>query len=231
MKKNKKELIVLSLGGSIIAPDKINVDFLKKLKKLLVKKISEDKRFIIVTGGGRIAREYQQSAGKVTKLTNDDLDWLGIHATRLNAHLVRTIFRDYAHPVINKNPTETFGFKEPMLIASGWKPGFSTDFDAVKLAEAYGATKVINMTNIDYVYDIDPRKSNQAKPLEKINWQDYRKLVGDRWNPGSNAPFDPIASKMAEKLKIQVVVLNGNDLKNFNKCLEQKKFKGTVIDN
>lgn len=225
----QKELIVLSLGGSIVAQDEINIKFLKRFKSLIIREIKKGKRFIIVIGGGKTCRKYQNAAGQVSKLTEEDLDWLGIHATRLNAHLLRTIFRDYAKKEINKDPTKVENFKEDILIAAGWKPGFSTDFDAVMLAKMYGAKKIINMTNIDYVYDIDPRKSDIAKPLPKLSWKEYRELVGNRWHPGSNAPFDPIASKKAESFGLEVVILNGADLKNFNDCLNNKKFKGTVI--
>lgn len=225
----QKELIVLSLGGSIVAQDEINVKFLKRFKSLIVKEIKKEKRFIIVIGGGKTARKYQTAATEASKITDEDLDWIGIHATRLNAHLLRTIFRDYAKKEINKDPTKIENFDEEILIAAGWKPGFSTDFDAVMLAKMYGAKKIINMTNIDYVYNIDPRKSELAKPLSELSWNEYRELVGDRWHPGSNAPFDPIASRKAEELNIAVIILLGSDLKNFNNCLNNKKFKGTVI--
>lgn len=226
----QKELIVLSLGGSIVAQDEINVKFLKRFKSLILKEIKNGRRFIMVIGGGKTCRKYQSAAGQVTKLTSEDLDWLGIHATRLNAHLLRTIFRDYAKKEINKDPTKVENFKEDILIAAGWKPGFSTDFDAVMLAKMYDAKRIVNMTNIDYVYDIDPRKSDLAKPLLKLSWNEYRELVGDRWHPGSNAPFDPIASKEAKNFGLEVVILLGTDLKNFSNCLNNKKFKGTVIE-
>lgn len=225
----QKELIVLSLGGSIVVQDEINVKFLKRFKSLIVKEMKKGKRFIIVIGGGKTARKYQSAASEVSELTSEDLDWLGIHATRLNAHLLRTIFRDYAKKEIVKDPTKAEKFKEKILIAAGWKPGSSTDFDAVMLAEQYRTNKIINMTNIDYVYNIDPRKSDLAKPLPKLSWNEYHQLVGDRWHPGSNAPFDPIASKKAKEFGLEVVILLGTDLKNFSDCLNNRDFKGTVI--
>ena len=44
-------------------------------------------------------------------------------------------------------------------------------------------------------FQADPRKDKNAKPIDKITWTDFRKLVGDEWIPGMNAPFDPVASK------------------------------------
>ena len=89
-------------------------------------------------------------------------------------------------------------------MASGWKPGRSTDFDAVLLAKGCGAKTVVNLSNIDYVYDRDPRVNPGAKKFEKINWNDFRKIVGSKWSPGANVPFDPLAAKEAQKLGLSV---------------------------
>jgi uridylate kinase len=165
-------------------------------------------------------------------LTADDRDWLGIHATRMNAHLVRTLFRDYAHPVINKNPNDLedfYDFKEKILVAAGWRPGFSTDFDAAVLAKYFQAKQVINLSNIDYVCDKDPRKFPDAKKIKDISWTDFRKIVGNKWDPGMNAPFDPVASKIAQEAGLEVVIMNGRNIKNLEKYLKGERFKGTVI--
>ena len=92
--------VVISLGGSIIVPDRIQVAFLKKFKEFILKFLKKDYKFIIVTGGGSTARNYIKAADRVTKINDEDKDWLGIHATRLNAHLLRTIFKKQAYPVV-----------------------------------------------------------------------------------------------------------------------------------
>jgi uridylate kinase len=229
----KDNIIVISLGGSLIVPDEIDWGFVKSFKEIIKKRIAKGSRFIIITGGGKLSRRYQDAAVKITdKLTNDDRDWLGIHATRMNAHFIRTIFRANAHPRINKNPNDLedfFNFKENILVAAGWRPGFSTDYDAVLLGKYFGVTKIINMSNIDYVCDKDPNKFPDAKKIKTISWPDFQKMVGNIWDPGMNAPFDPIASKLASEAKMEVVILNGKKLKNMENCLEGKKFNGTVI--
>ncbi len=227
--------IVISLGGSLIVPEKINWKFLKEFRKLIVSNIKKGEKFIIVTGGGGTAREYQNAASKVTKLTDDDRDWIGIHTTRLNAHLIKTIFREYAHPRINKNPRtkEDLGVHfekgEGIMVAAGWRPGWSTDYVATILAERLGAKKIINLSNIKYVYDKDPKKYRNAKKIKEINWADFRKIVGNKWDPGMNMPFDPIASKMAEKLGLEVFIAEGKNLKNLANILDDKKSIGTII--
>lgn len=225
----KSKIVVLSLGGSLIVPSEIDWKFLKDFKDLILKFIKNNHRFIIITGGGHTARNYQGAIMKVGVLSSEDRDWIGIHSTRLNGHLLRTIFRKFAHPRINKNPYNKFDFREKILIGAGWKPGFSTDFDAVVLAKEYGSKTIINLSNIDYVCDKDPRKFPDAKKIKEISWKDFRKIVGDKWDPGLNAPFDPVASKMADESGMEVLIMNGKKLKNLESYLREKKFQGTMI--
>ncbi len=233
----KDEIIIISLGGSLIAPKTgIDHEFLKKFRKLIISEIKKAKKFVIVTGGGNTARVYQQAANKITKLTKDDQDWIGIHSTRLNAQLIKTIFRKYAHPRINKNPRtkadirEHFKNNESIMVAAGWRPGWSTDYVSTILAERLGAKTVINLSNIEYAYDKDPNKYKNAKKIETINWKDFRKIVGNVWDPGLSMPFDPIASKLAQKLKLKVVICDGKNIANLKKLFAEKKFKGTIIE-
>jgi len=221
---------VLSLGGSLIVP-KSGIDwiFLKKFRSLIIKQIQTGQKFIIIAGGGTTCRHYQQAANKVAKLQPVDIDWLGIHASRLNAHLLRTIFFDIAHPVVVKDPTRKIKTNAKVIIGAGWKPGWSTDYDAVMLAKTYGASMVINLSNIDYVCDKDPKKFSGAKKITEITWPDFRRIVGDKWVPGLSKPFDPIASKLAAELGLKVIIMNGKKIGNLEKCLAGEKFLGTTI--
>ena len=226
---SNEKIIVLSVGGSLIVPEKgIDISFLKRLRAFILKEVKAGKRFIIVVGGGRTARRYQDAANAVCSMVDEDVDWLGIHSTRLNAHLMRTIFRDIALHYVVKNPTRKITWRKSVLIAAGWKPGRSTDDIAVRLAKMYGSKLVVNLSNIDAVYDSDPRKNKTAKPMSEMSWNAFRALVGNVWHPGANAPFDPIASKLAQREKMTVVVASG-DMKNMEKLVDGKKFIGTVI--
>ena len=222
------DTIVISLGGSVLAPEKIDVVFLKKFRNVITS-FSKRKRFVIICGGGKTARDYMSAASKAVDLTPDDLDWLGIHATRLNAQLLRNVFRDVACPRIIKNPNKKISSKHPVVIAAGWKPGRSTDHIATLLAKNFGAGIVVNVSNTDYVYDKDPLKNKDARPLKRICWKHFRRLIKTtKWNPGLSLPFDPIAAKEAEVLNLDVVAV-GPNLNNLKKFLEKKNFKGTLI--
>ncbi len=232
---NKRKRIIISVGGSLIVPNGgIGVDFLKKLNAFVRQKLAQDpsRQFFLVTGGGATARHYIDAGQEVIegKLSRDDLDWLGIHSSRLNAHLVRTIFRDIAHPHIVKNFDIIRKAEEPVVVAAGWKPGWSTDYDAILLCEDYGVDTVLNLSNVTEVYDKDPNKFDDAKPIKEIGWPDFRKLVGDEWIPGMNAPFDPIAAKKAQELGVKVVIMSGQDFDNIEKYFNGEEFVGTTIE-
>lgn len=231
---NKRERIVMSVGGSLVVPNGgIDIDFLQKLNSFIREELSAKARqFFLVVGGGAIARHYRDVGRDVVghELTTEDLDFLGIHATRLNAHLLRTIFQDIAHPYIIKHYEIIRKVTEPVVIAAGWKPGWSTDYDAVLLCEDYHVKTIINISNIDYAYDKDPKIHPDAKAIERISWDEFRKIVGDEWVPGVNAPFDPVAAKKAQELGVRVVIVSGYDFDNLRKYLRQEPFAGTVIE-
>ena len=231
----KGEIFVLSLGGSLVVPNGgIDTKFLTHFNTFIRHQISSKKRrFFITVGGGGITRHYQQAANDVREksLTEIDADWLGVHATRLNAQLIRTIFQDIADARVIKHYEVILKIDKPVAVAAGWKPGWSTDYCAVTLCQDYNIPFVVNLTNIDHVYNEDPRNNPNAKPLADITWEKYRAMVGDSWKPGMNAPFDPVASKLAQDLDVTVKILDGKDLANLEKALDNKDFGGTTIHN
>ena len=228
---DKSKPIVISLGGSLVVPPSgIDTRYISQFNIFIRKKIALGWRFFIVVGGGATARNYINAARKIAGEISDwDLDFLGIHTTELNAHFIRTIFRDIAHPrVILNYEKKIRNLKEPLVIAAGWKPGCSTDYDAMLLVRDYGGASLINMSNIEWVYDKDPIKFPDAQSFEQITWKNYESMIEQKWSPGTNIPFDPIATKLAIKLKSTVYII-GKDLDNLDKLLSADKFRGTVI--
>ncbi len=226
-----EELLIISLGGSLVVPQGVGIDtvFLREFKFSLERAIAWGQRFVVVVGGGSVAREYQRAARELSGLLDEDADWLGIHATRLNAHLLRTIFKDVAHPRVFSSADDVVAVEEPLVIGAGWRPGWSTDYVAVAIAEKLGARRIANLSNTDYVYERDPREDPAAKKFERISWREYRLLIPREWRPGLNTPFDPVASARAEELGVEVAIMNGKRLGNFEKYLVGGKFEGTVI--
>lgn len=223
-----KDTIIISLGGSLIVPDGIDWRFLKAFRKLILKYAGR-KRFVIITGGGKTARGYMEAAGLIAKTSQTDSDWLGIHATRLNAHLVRTSFGKKAYSTIVENPNAKIIGKQDIIIAAGYRPGCSTDYDAVLLAKNLGAKSLVNLTNITYVYRHNPKLYRHQNPIKSLSWDEFKKIVGEKWRPGLNLPFDPIATRTAANLKLKVYMLNGKLIKNLDNFFAGKKFIGSVI--
>lgn len=223
---------VLSVGGSIIAPAGVDTEFLKKFVALIRKFLNDNPtaKLILVVGGGAPARVYQSAFRELASEDNqNESDWIGIMATRLNAQLLKAIFADVCPQEVVYDPTACDVFQGRILIAAGWKPGFSTDNDAVLLAEKFNSSLVVNLSNIKQVYTDDPKKNPDAKPIDKISWADFRKIIGDEWSPGRNVPFDPVASRRAQEKGISVICAGGTDIDNIEKILNDKDFFGTLI--
>jgi uridylate kinase len=224
---------VISLGGSIVAPDSVDSKFLAEFAGLIRDLLEEDagRRFILVTGGGGPARAWQNAYREVAggKFSDAEADWIGIMATRLNGQLVRAVMAEWCSQEVVTDPTQAQPLTGKVLVAAGWKPGFSSDNDAVLLAERFGAGTVVNLSNIEKVYTGDPKKDPSAKPLDSISWADFRAMVGDEWVPGKNVPFDPVASRHAQRIGLRVICAAGRDLENLKKIIRGGAFKGTVI--
>ncbi|MDD5972875.1 MAG: UMP kinase, partial [Spirochaetales bacterium] len=194
--------------------------------------LEEDKerKLILVCGGGAPARDYQGALREVKPDSDSYIqDMLGIKATHLNGSLVRAIFADYCQNELVTDPTQDIEFKGRILVAAGWKPGFSTDTDAVYLAKKFGGKLIINLSNIAKVYTDDPRKNPNAQPLDNISWPDFITMVGTEWIPGKNTPFDPIASGLAKDAQLKVVCADGRNIENTIKILKGEDYIGTTI--
>lgn len=244
MKHRFGKLVVISLGGSIlynppqsnkkVQPKhsihaELDLNFLKKFNKFLRKFIRKGFRFIVVVGGGRLCRHFQDAAATLASISDIDKDWIGIHATRLNAQLLGSMLRDVSDPVIFDCRHKTNKLKYPITVASGWRPGWSTDYVSIALAYDFKASEVIVAGKPSHVYEADPVHNRKAKPIEQISWTDYRKLVPKKWIPGFSSPVDPVAAKLAQKEKVKAIIINGKNLKNFDNLLQGKAFQGTMI--
>ncbi len=221
--------IIVSLGGSLIVPDAIDTDFLKNFVSLIKEYVEKGFYFVIITGGGKTCRRYNDSLEQIIKPTNEDLDWLGITTTRLNAELVRICFGDLAYEKISLDPDLIPKTDRPVIVGGGWRVGNSSDLAAIHSAVQVGAKKVINLSNIDYLYDKDPKVYPDAKIVEKSSWLQFRAILPDSWVPGSNSPFDPVAAEKAEKEDLEVAIMNGKNIENLKNYLDGKDFIGSVI--
>jgi uridylate kinase len=223
---------VISLGGSIVAPGQVDEEYLRAFLSLISRLLTEDseRRFILVVGGGGPARSWQGAYRNILPGgADEEADWIGIMATRLNAQLIKALMGNWCRQPVVTDPSQVGPLTGRVLVAAGWKPGFSSDYDAVILAERFNASLVINLSNIEWVYTEDPRKNPAARPIDRISWEDFRAMVGDEWTPGKNVPFDPVASRHAAKIGLKVICAAGRDLPNLENILRGGEFRGTAI--
>lgn len=226
---------VLSVGGSILAPSEPDVLFIRNFLAVLQEYLEEQegRRLILVSGGGAPARVYQQAYRQILQPeigSSDDQDMIGIAATRLNAQLLRGVLGDLCKDEVVTDPSADFPFTGRVLVAAGWKPGFSTDNDAVVLAKRFTADTVVNLSNIAKIYSADPKLDPSARPLDRISWADFRKMVGDEWTPGKNLPFDPVAAKLGEAIGLRVITAEGRNIENLKHILAGEPFEGSIIE-
>lgn len=208
-----QETIIISLGGSLIVPEEIDTEFISGFAKVL--REFPNFHFVIAPGGGKTARKYGTALSVLGDENSDDLDWLGIYAIRLNSLLLSFVLKDFQNVTVIKNPDA--------------KPGQTSDTHAVAYAKENGAKTIINLSNIDYVYNKNPKEFNDARPLKDISWAEFRKILGNEWVANTSWPFDPRASEVAEGLKLKVVFMNGKPIDNFKNYLAGKNFTGTTI--
>ena len=227
MEENKH--IIISLGGSLIVPNTIDTDFLKNFTLLIREYVDKGYKFGLITGGGKVARQYIDASNILATPSNTDLDWIGIASTRLNAELLRVALADIAYEKIVMDPDMVPATDKSVMLGGGWKPGNSSDLAAIHTAISVGAKKVINLSNIDYAYDKDPNIFPDAIKIETSTWPEFRKILPAEWTPGLNAPFDPIAAEKAETAGIEVAIMNGKNLENLKDYLDGQSFIGTVI--
>jgi len=223
--------IVLSIGGSVLVPDEKDVSYIVKLAELLTK-LSEKYKLFIVTGGGRIARYYIET-GRELGVPEQQLDDLGIIATRMNARLLGSTLREKANhiPPETVEGTASLESKFQIVIMGGTTPGWTTDFVAASLAKEVKADRLVNATSVDGVYSSDPRKNKKAKRYEKVTYEELIRLSGEtHTKAGPTTVFDPAASKLMAAAKIPLFIVNGRDLKALSNSIEGKPFHGTRVE-
>lgn len=228
----KKKVIVISLGGSLIVPKEMNVQFLHNFVKTLRKHYTTHK-FVIVCGGGTIARKYI-SVLRAEGKSKRELAEAGIRATRMNAQFVMQLFdRKEANDTLPLNMKEVKNSlsKNNVVICGAlrFSPNSTSDSTAAKLSR-YLNTIFINMTNVAGLFNKDPTKYKSAKFIPKISWKDFNVKVSKiKFKHGQNFVLDQQAATIIKKHKIPTYLL-GPELENIAHILEGRKFKGTTIE-
>ncbi|MBS3086793.1 UMP kinase [Candidatus Pacearchaeota archaeon] len=225
-----KEVVVLSLGGSLIIPDKVDVVFLKKFKKFILQNTKTHK-FVIVCGGGSLARKYiaaLKSAGSSVHLQG----LAGIASTRTNARFMSYFFNRDSEKGIPHHVKDIKRLLEKQDFvfcgALTYKTGATTDAQAAEIAASFKAP-FINLTNVSGLYNKNPLKHKDAKFIPEITWKEFHKMATkEKFKPGQHFVIDGTASGIILKHKVKTYIL-GRDLSQLENVLKGKRFRGTLI--
>ncbi|MBW3017268.1 UMP kinase [Candidatus Woesearchaeota archaeon] len=220
------KIIVMSVGGSVIVPDNVHHKFLKELKDIIAK---DKRKFVIVTGGGKTARDYINALRAEGIKSFLKQNRVGIESTRLNAVLLAEFFEKYNLDVPRSiNEVKRLLKHHKVVITGGFRPGSTSDGTAASIAEAVGSKQFINVTNIEGLYTSDPRKSKNARLVPDITYEKFNKFFKKiEEKPGQHFVLDRQAARIVQKNNITVVILKG--IRNLRQCLLNRRFVGTVV--
>jgi uridylate kinase len=227
----KKEIITLSIGGSLLVPDIPDVEYIKKIAKIF-RKHSKKYRFAIVTGGGADARVYARAMRQIYK--NEFLaDQGAILSTWQNAYLLLAALQEISYKKLPSSFDEAAEALDhnDIVIMGGTIPGTTTDTVAVLLAERIDSKRVINVSNVDAIYTSDPKKDKKAKKIKTMKHIELAKLAAekDTRKAGENFVFDVLAAKLLTRSGIEGHFVSGNKLDDLEKAITGKKHNGTIV--
>ena len=221
--------IVISIGGSVILSKDIDFQYYKKLADLIMR-IAKDYKIYIIVGGGKIARDYIK-IGRKLNFDEKTLDIFGILVTRINAKLLTNIINN-SNSKIPETTDNALKMKNRIIIMGGTIPGHSTDYVGSEIASKTKAEKFIIATNVNGVYDKDPKEYNDAKQIVEITPDKLINKYGISWkSAGCNVVIDGPALNVIKNKDLLTYVVNGKNIQELEKVLLDKKFNGTVIKN
>src|SRR5262249_11924237 len=155
---------------------------------------------------------------------------IAIRSTRQNAHLLITSLKGGGVDVCERVIDDFEFAKEParerkVVVMGGTIPGITTDTDSVLLAEAIGARRLVNVSNVDAIYDSDPRKNAGAKKFTKMGYDDLIRLAteSDKRLAGVNFVFDMVACKLIARSKIETHFVSFRKMDDLGNAIEGKK--------
>ncbi len=224
------DVAVLSLGGSVLVRDEDPSAYLSELADMLIE-VSSGTKLYIVAGGGRIARFYIR-AGRSLGAPEQDLDVMGIGATRLNARLLIAALKGHAfpEPPLDYEEAASAGTAHRIVVMGGVAPGVTTDAVSSRLAERVGAARLVNATSVDGAYTSDPKKDPGARRIPRMTHEELVELVkGTAEGAGPTTVFDPVGADVLMRTRIPLVIVDGRSIGDLRLALTGGECLGTVV--
>jgi uridylate kinase len=223
--------VVLSMGGSVLVTGDEDERFLPDLASLL-RKLASDFPLVVTAGGGRVARDYIR-LGRALRLTETELDELGIDVSRLNARLLAAVIGPPCppHPPTSLADAVREAHRSRIVVLGGTEPGHTTDGVAGMLAERLRAQRLVNATRVPGLFERDPRKDPSARRIDRLDYAGFRKMVDAfvAGTAGQQFVFDRLGLESLARAKIPLRIVQGRDLANLEHALRGDDFVGTEI--
>ncbi|MDR0778243.1 MAG: UMP kinase [Methanomassiliicoccaceae archaeon] len=223
------EKIVVSIGGSVLIPGEDDPSYIRKLADMLTD-ASKIVSLVIICGGGKISR-YYVNTGRQLGGSVDELDMMGIGATRLNAELLRIALGGAAYNGVPNTVDEAVSaFADgKIVVMGGTEPGHTTDAVAAMIAGKIGGIRIVNATAVDAVYSDDPKKDPNAKRFSNLTIKELSNIVYAEHDAGRSSVFDPLGVKLAMRDRIDILMVDGRDIDELKNAILGKKIKGTTV--
>lgn len=224
--------IVIKFGGSVLYKDTmvLNVDKIKEIINAITKLYEEGHKLAIVVGGGKLARVIIQ-ASDVLGHTATFKDILAVESTRIHALLIIASLKNQAYLIVPRSFEEVAKAlsTDKIVVTGGLQPGQSTSAVAALIAEYWGADLLINLTNVDKVFDKNPKIFSDAKELDKITAEDLMEIISSQEEgPGKYDLFDKVGCEIIKRSRLKVIFTNGHDTNNIFKAVKGEPV-GTLV--
>ena len=219
--------IVMKIGGSLLfdADQQYKLDRYKEYAQLIQQLTNTDHEIILVVGGGSLAKSLVEK-GKLLSGERAALDYLGIAATWICAQLMITALGKLAYPVpvMTEEQLLTLQKDGRLLVLGGLEPGQSTNAVAARVAELTQSEVLINITDVEGVYDRDPKQSNKAKLLPLLTVRQLQTIINPLdCEPGTYPLFDKRALEIIQRSGIEVWFVSGLDTEKIFHAIKTKK--------
>lgn len=216
------ELVLLKLSGEALrGPQDFGIDrpTVAALSASIVQAAHSGVGLGVIVGGGNIWRGHEAAAEGMDRAT---ADYAGMVATVINAIALQDALerdgidtrlqtaiemREVAEPFIRRRAIRHLEKGRVVLFAAGsGNPFFTTDTAAVLRATEIGAQVILKATNVDGVYDKDPRSNPDARLYETLTHREA--LHADL------RIMDSTAFALAMDNRLPIVVFNVRDPQN-----------------
>jgi uridylate kinase len=212
-----KKSIVLKVGGSIFYDPLLNINFelFRRIKKWYEEIKTEYDKVILVTGGGGLSRNmHEKIAGSIGG--EDNIHDISMSITQTNASILAA-YLDDKEIFVPKKLGDAYEFllsdDGKYMVSGGLKIGWSTDMDAAVFADVLDTGRVYKISNIDFIYDKDPKEFFEALPIRDMSWEEYFQmfsiLPGQNNKPNAHIPIDVQCSIFCERKNLSFHITGG----------------------